>query len=116
MPDEFLTVHEVAELLKLNQQTVRNWIDRGQLPAFRVGTRVRVRQSDIDAMIGAESTTSPEPDTGDSEIRERLGGALDDASAAVPTGSDAELVAAPERLQVTAGELADRLRERSAPG
>jgi len=24
--EEFLTVAEVAELLKLNQQTVRNWI------------------------------------------------------------------------------------------
>jgi excisionase family DNA binding protein len=24
--ESFLTVHEVAELLKLNQQTVRNWI------------------------------------------------------------------------------------------
>ena len=26
LDDEFLTVAEVAELLKLNQQTVRNWI------------------------------------------------------------------------------------------
>lgn len=25
-PDEFLTVAEIAALLKLNQQTVRNWI------------------------------------------------------------------------------------------
>ena len=25
--DEFLTVAEVAETLKLNQQTIRNWID-----------------------------------------------------------------------------------------
>jgi hypothetical protein len=31
MPDEFLTVREIAELLKLNQQTVRNMIDRGEL-------------------------------------------------------------------------------------
>jgi len=33
MPDwsneEFPTVAEVAELLKLNQQTIRNWIDAG---------------------------------------------------------------------------------------
>ena len=29
--DEFLTVAEVAETLKLNQQTVRNWIDQGSL-------------------------------------------------------------------------------------
>jgi hypothetical protein len=24
--DEFLTVNEIAETLKLNQQTVRNWV------------------------------------------------------------------------------------------
>ena len=27
MTDEFLTVAEVASVLKLNQQTVRNWIE-----------------------------------------------------------------------------------------
>ena len=26
MPDEFLTVQEIADRFKLNQQTVRNWI------------------------------------------------------------------------------------------
>ena len=41
--DSFLTVAEVAEILKLNQQTVRNWIDQGSLPALRVGRRVRIR-------------------------------------------------------------------------
>ena len=35
--DEFLTVAEVAAILKLNQQTIRNWIDHGSLPALRVG-------------------------------------------------------------------------------
>jgi excisionase family DNA binding protein len=37
--DEFLTVKEVAALLKLNQQTIRNWIDSGRLPAVRLGER-----------------------------------------------------------------------------
>ena len=31
-PDEFMTVAEVASILKLNQQTVRN--DAGKLPAL----------------------------------------------------------------------------------
>jgi excisionase family DNA binding protein len=43
-PDQFLTVAEVAELLKLNQQTVRNWIDRGELAAVRVGQRRRLSE------------------------------------------------------------------------
>lgn len=38
---------EVAETLKLNPQTVRNWIDRGELTSVRLGAcRVRVRQSE----------------------------------------------------------------------
>jgi excisionase family DNA binding protein len=53
VPDEFLTVAEVASILKLNQQTIRNSIDAGTLPAVRVGPR-RVR---IDALM--ESGYSP---------------------------------------------------------
>jgi excisionase family DNA binding protein len=49
--DEFLTVAEVAEILKLNQQTVRNWIDQGSLAALRVGRRVRIRREDFQALI-----------------------------------------------------------------
>jgi|SRR5579884_350950 len=49
--DDFLTVAEVAEVLKLNQQTVRNWIDQGSLPALRVGRRVRIRRDDFRVML-----------------------------------------------------------------
>jgi excisionase family DNA binding protein len=49
--DSFLTVAEVAEMLKLNQQTVRNWIDAGSLPAIHVGRRVRIKRSDLDRII-----------------------------------------------------------------
>jgi hypothetical protein len=31
-PDDFMTVADVASILKLNQQTVRNWIDLGEAP------------------------------------------------------------------------------------
>jgi excisionase family DNA binding protein len=62
--ESFLTVAEVAELLKLNQQTVRNWIDQGSLPALRVGRRVRIRRSDFEAVLARSSTVvagSPDP-------------------------------------------------------
>jgi excisionase family DNA binding protein len=49
--EEFLTVAEVAEMLKLNQQTVRNWIDQGSLPALRVGRRVRIKRSDFERIV-----------------------------------------------------------------
>ena len=57
-PEEsFLTVAEVAAMLKLNQQTVRNWIDQGSLPALRVGRRVRIKRSDFERVL-AESYTA----------------------------------------------------------
>jgi excisionase family DNA binding protein len=49
--DSFLTVADVAEMLKLNQQTVRNWIDQGSLPAVRVGRRVRIKRSDFERVL-----------------------------------------------------------------
>jgi excisionase family DNA binding protein len=55
--DPFLTVAEVAELLKLNQQTVRNWIDQGSLPAIRMGRRVRIKRSDFERVL--EQNYSP---------------------------------------------------------
>jgi excisionase family DNA binding protein len=49
--EEFLTVAEVAERLRLNQQTIRNWIDAGTLPALRIGRRVRVLKSDFNQLV-----------------------------------------------------------------
>lgn len=61
--DTFLTVAEVAELLKLNQQTVRNWIDQGSLPAVRVGRRVRIRRTDLERVLdeGATQNATAQP-------------------------------------------------------
>jgi excisionase family DNA binding protein len=63
--DSFLTVAEVAEMLKLNQQTVRNWIDQGSLPAVRVGRRVRIRRSDLERVLEEGSTAAPAPRASD---------------------------------------------------
>jgi excisionase family DNA binding protein len=49
--ESYMTVAEVAETLKLNQQTVRNWIDQGSLPALRVGRRVRIKRSDFERIL-----------------------------------------------------------------
>jgi len=61
--ETFMTVAEVAETLKLNQQTVRNWIDQGSLPALRVGRRVRIRRSDFERLIEAGYTARPDSGT-----------------------------------------------------
>lgn len=66
MPDwaheQFLTVAEVAATLRLNQQTIRNWIDAGTLPAVRVGRRVRVLRSDLQRLVDQSSRPSAQDD------------------------------------------------------
>lgn len=57
--EEFLTVAEIAELFKMNPQTVRNWIDNGQLDAVRVGRLVRVRGSDLQRFISEQTANEP---------------------------------------------------------
>jgi len=68
--ESFLTVAEVADWLKLNQQTVRNWIDQGSLPAVRVGRRVRIKRSDLDRILAegyqGGSVSAAAPDRGPS--------------------------------------------------
>jgi excisionase family DNA binding protein len=73
--DTFLTVAEVAELLKLNQQTLRNRINEGSLPAYHVGRRVRISRADLDRIIEqgysrgrAGSGPGPAPSIRDGEI------------------------------------------------
>ena len=63
--DEYLTVNEIAEHLKLNPQTLRNWIDQNRLPAVRIGRRVRVRRADLDRILaeGTTATATPSPPT-----------------------------------------------------
>jgi excisionase family DNA binding protein len=59
--ESLLTVAEVAELLRLNQQTVRNWIDAGSLPAIRVGRRVRIKRSDLNRILESGYRGTPPP-------------------------------------------------------
>jgi excisionase family DNA binding protein len=79
--EEFLTVAEVAELLKLNQQTVRNWIDQGSLPAVRVGRRVRIRRSDLERKLEEGSTGRAAIDSG-----EAIGPSAEDFWGGEPVG------------------------------
>lgn len=74
--DAFLTVAEVATLLKLNQQTVRNWIDAGSLPAVRVGRRVRIPRSALDQLIesGSQGSAPAPPSPGGPSADDFWGG------------------------------------------
>lgn len=63
--EQYLTVHQTARLLSVHPSTIRRWIDRGILPAYRIGPkRIAVRQSDLDAassprVLNQESASAP---------------------------------------------------------
>ena len=49
--DEWLTVQEVAAVLKVHEESVRRWIRGGELPVLDLGSAkagYRVRRSDLD--------------------------------------------------------------------
>ena len=46
--EEYLTVKEIAKLLKVKEITVRRWILRGWLPAIRFGREFRVKKEDLE--------------------------------------------------------------------
>lgn len=52
-PLEFLKVEEVAALLKIKEKTVREWIGRGELEAYKIGNQWRVRRDHLDEAIEA---------------------------------------------------------------
>ena len=55
--NRLLTVQEIAALLRVDQTTVRRWINNGSLPAVALPkqasrTIYRVKQSEIDKLLG----------------------------------------------------------------
>jgi excisionase family DNA binding protein len=48
---EFLKVEEVAALLKIKEKTVREWIGRGELEAYKIGKEWRIRRDHLDQAI-----------------------------------------------------------------
>lgn len=45
--DRYRTVHEVADLLKVNEATVRRWIRDGELRAIDIGKGWRIADADL---------------------------------------------------------------------
>jgi excisionase family DNA binding protein len=51
MPDEILTLPEVADLLKVAEKTVYTMAQKAELPAFKVRGQWRFKREDIDRWI-----------------------------------------------------------------
>lgn len=50
---EYFTVAEVAEILKLNPETVRNYIRQGRLKASKIGREYRISEKRLQEFLEA---------------------------------------------------------------
>jgi len=66
----FMTTHEIAELFKVNETTVRTWFHGGELRAIRVGREFRVAAKDLEAFINAHATQSATSDPENNATRQ----------------------------------------------
>ena len=55
-----LTTHEVSELLKVSESTVRGWIHDRELRAVKLGREYRVAVKDLEAFVSERATREPD--------------------------------------------------------
>lgn len=48
---EFYSTRQIAKMLDLKTITIRRWIDKGLLPAFKLGRDLKVKKTDLDKFI-----------------------------------------------------------------
>lgn len=59
--DQYQTVREVAERLKVAEATVRHWIKEGQLRAIDIGKGWRIADSDLAGFLLSHQTAPKTP-------------------------------------------------------
>jgi len=52
----FMTTHEIADLLKVGEPTVRAWIHDKELRAVKLGRAYRIAVKDLEAFVNARAT------------------------------------------------------------
>jgi excisionase family DNA binding protein len=62
MTERLLNAREVAHLLGFAPATIVDWTEAGKIPSFKVGGRLRFRESELDAWL-EEQRQGPSPRT-----------------------------------------------------
>jgi PTS system nitrogen regulatory IIA component len=61
--ERLLTARELAELLGFAAGTIVDWAERGKVPAFKVGGRLRFRESEVETWLEAQRLGEGNPQT-----------------------------------------------------
>lgn len=59
---EYYTPQEVAAMLKVTVQTVRNWYRSGDLTVMRAGRAIRIKPADLDKFLKVRGQNSVKSD------------------------------------------------------
>ena len=62
LPERMLSIPEIAERTGWNKQLLYDLIHQGKLPAYRLGSRIRVAEADLLALIEPVEHSRPEAD------------------------------------------------------
>jgi excisionase family DNA binding protein len=54
--DQYMTVKEVADLLKVAENTVRGWVKSGELRAIDLGKGWRITERDLQVFLDSKQT------------------------------------------------------------
>ncbi len=49
--EKWLSVEEIADHLKISKETVYRWLEKGRIPAHRVGKQWRFKPSEVDEWV-----------------------------------------------------------------
>ena len=73
--EQYRTVKEVAELLQVNEVTVRRWIKEGEIRAIDIGKGWRIGPDDLDAFLEDHATRPSARPSGDTNTAPEVTGA-----------------------------------------
>jgi excisionase family DNA binding protein len=60
--EEFYTLQQVADMLQMHIETIRDFVKNKELPAYKIGKRdYRVRKADFDEFLRKRRTTDNNP-------------------------------------------------------
>lgn len=57
--DKILGVEQLAKFFGVTNQTIWRWCKAGKIPAFKIGSQWKIRQSDINRIISQKLTKKP---------------------------------------------------------
>ena len=58
--DKILGVEELAGFFGVTNQTIWRWCKAGKIPAFKIGSQWKIRQSDLNKIINQKLTRKQE--------------------------------------------------------